>query len=215
VGGAGRVLIVDDHPIVRQGLAQLIAQENELEVCGEADDAATALDAVRDLDPDVAVLDLMLKGSNGVELIREMKSRCPSVRILVVSMHDEAIYAERALKAGAHGYIMKQRATNEVLQALRKVLAGEVYVSNEVMGRILRRMVGGSGPGTGIDRLSDRELEVFQWIGQGLSVNEIADKLKVSPKTVETYRSHIKEKLGLSSASDVLRIAVAWLENRS
>jgi DNA-binding NarL/FixJ family response regulator len=213
--GAGRILIVDDHPIVRQGLAQLIAQEKELEVCGEADDAATALEAVRNLAPDVAVLDLMLKGSNGVELIREMKSRNPSVRILVISMHDEAIYAERALKAGAHGYIMKQKATDEVLSALRKVLAGEVYVSDEVIGTILRRMVGGAGPDTGIDRLSDRELEVFQWIGQGLSVSEIADKLKVSPKTVETYRSHIKEKLGLSSANDVLRVAVAWLENRS
>jgi DNA-binding NarL/FixJ family response regulator len=214
-GGAGRVLIVDDHPIVRQGLTQLIAQENELEVCGEADDAATALEAVRNLTPDVAVLDLMLKGSNGVELIREMKSRNPSVRILVISMHDEAIYAERALKAGAHGYIMKQKATNEVLSALRKVLAGEVYVSDEVIGKILKRMVGGAGPDTGIERLSDRELEVFQWIGQGLSVIEIADKLKVSPKTIETYRSHIKEKLGLSSANDVLRVAVAWLENRS
>jgi DNA-binding NarL/FixJ family response regulator len=214
-GGAGRVLIVDDHPIVRQGLTQLIAQENELEVCGEADDAATALEAVRDLAPDVAVLDLMLKGSNGVELIREMKSRNPSVRILVISMHDEAIYAERALKAGAHGYIMKQKATNEVLSALRKVLAGEVYVSDEVIGKILKRMVGGAGPDTGIERLSDRELEVFQWLGQGLAVSEIADKLKVSPKTIETYRSHIKEKLGLSSANDVLRVAVAWLENRS
>jgi DNA-binding NarL/FixJ family response regulator len=213
--GAGRVLIVDDHPIVRQGLTQLIAQEKELEVCGEADDAATALEAVRDLAPDVAVLDLMLKGSNGVELIREMKSRNPSVRILVISMHDEAIYAERALKAGAHGYIMKQKAANEVLSALRKVLAGEVYVSDEVIGKILKRMVGGAGPDTGIERLSDRELEVFQWLGQGLAVSEIADKLKVSPKTIETYRSHIKEKLGLSSANDVLRVAVAWLENRS
>ena len=152
---------------------------------------------------------------HGVELIREMKSRNPSVRILVISMHDEAVYAERALKAGAHGYIMKQKATNEVLSALRKVLAGEVYVSDEIIGKILRRMVGGAGPDTGIERLSDRELEVFQWIGQGLSVIEIADKLKVSPKTIETYRSHIKEKLGLSSANDVLRVAVAWLENRS
>lgn len=209
-----RVFIVDDHPIVRQGLTQLISQESDLEVVGEADNAKTALGAVGRLAPDVVIVDLMLKDSSGVELIRDMKTRSPDVRILVVSMHDEAVYAERALRAGAHGYIMKQEATNEVLTALRKVLADEVYVSKEVVSRMLRRMVGG-GPSNGIDRLSDRELEVFQWIGQGLSVGEIAEKMKVSPKTVETYRAHIKEKLGLASATDVVRVAVSWLEQRS
>ncbi|MGH9337775.1 MAG: LuxR C-terminal-related transcriptional regulator, partial [Vicinamibacteria bacterium] len=157
------------------------------------------------------IVDLMLKGSNGIDLIKELKAQNRDVRILVVSMHDEAIYAERALRAGGHGYIMKQEATNEVLTALRRVLAGDVYVSTEMVRKILLRMVG-AGPGEGIERLSDRELEVFQWIGRGLAVAEIAEKLKVSPKTVETYRSHIKEKLGLGSATEVLRVAVSWLE---
>jgi DNA-binding NarL/FixJ family response regulator len=209
-----RVLIVDDHPIVRQGLAQLISQENDLEVCGEAGDATGAVEAVQELSPDVAIVDVMLKGTSGIELIKELRTENRDLRILVISMHDEAVYAERALRAGAHGYIMKQEATHEVLTALRKVLRGDVYVSEEMVGRILRRMVGGSGAG-GIEQLSDRELEVFQWIGRGLSVNDIAEKLKVSPKTVETYRAHIKEKLGLTSAADVLRVAVSWLEQSS
>jgi DNA-binding NarL/FixJ family response regulator len=210
----GRVLIVDDHPIVRQGLSQLIAQESDLKVCGEADDAEGAVEAVEEFSPDVAIVDVMLKGTSGIELIKELKAIDQDLRILVISMHDEAFYAERALRAGAHGYIMKQEAVNEVLTALRKVLAGDVYVSQDMMGRILRRMVGGS-TGGGIEQLSDRELEVFQWIGRGLSVNEIAEKLKVSPKTVETYRAHIKEKLGLASAAEVLRLAVSWLEQSS
>jgi DNA-binding NarL/FixJ family response regulator len=214
MSGLGRILIVDDHPIVRQGLTQLIAQASDLEVCGEASNAAAAVLAIDELDPDVAVVDLMLKESSGIELIKDIKSRRPDVRILVISMHDEAVYAERALRAGAHGYIMKEEATHKVLTALRRVLAGDVYVSTEMVARILRRMVGGS-PGDGIDRLSDRELEVFQWIGRGFTVGEIADKLKVSPKTIESYRTHIKEKLGLASANDVPRIAVSWLEQRT
>ncbi len=214
MNGVGRVLIVDDHPIVRQGLTQLIAQASDLEVCGEAADAATAVLAIDELHPDVAVVDLMLKESSGIELIKDIKSRCPDVRILVISMHDEAVYAERALRAGAHGYIMKEQATHKVLTALRRVLAGDVYVSDEMVGRILRRMVGGN-QSDGIERLSDRELEVFQWIGRGLSVGEIADRLKVSPKTIESYRGHIKEKLSLATANDVLRIAVSWLEQRT
>lgn len=209
-----RVLIVDDHPIVRQGLAQLISQENDLEVVGEADDARSAIEALSRLAPDVVIVDLMLRNSSGVELIKDIKATRPEVRILVVSMHDEAVYAERALRAGAHGYVMKHEATNEVLIALRKVLADEVHVSKDVVSRMLRRIVGG-GPSDGIDRLSDRELEVFQWIGQGLSVLEIAEKLKVSPKTIETYRAHIKEKLGLASSADVLRVAVSWLEQKT
>lgn len=212
--GKRTVVIVDDHPIVRQGLAQLISHENDLEVVAEAGDARTGIEAVRNLAPDAVIVDLMLKDSSGIELIKEIKATSPEARILVVSMHDEAVYAERALRAGAHGYIMKQEATNDVLNALRKVLSDDVYVSKEVVSRMLRRMVGG-GPGAGIDRLSDRELEVFQWIGHGLSVGEIAEKLKVSPKTIETYRAHIKEKLGLASATDVLRVAVTWLEQKT
>lgn len=209
-----KVVIVDDHPIVRQGLAQLISQQSDLQVVGEADGARTAIEILERLAPDAVIVDLMLKDSSGIDLIKDIKAKSPEARILVVSMHDEAVYAERALRAGAHGYIMKQEATHAVLNALRKVLAGDVYVSEEVVSRMLRRMVGGHAS-DGIERLSDRELEVFQGIGQGLSVSEIADKLKVSPKTVETYRAHIKEKLGLSGATDVLRVAVSWLERKS
>lgn len=213
MSGSSRVLIVDDHPIVRQGLTQLISQASDLEVCGEAPDAASAVQAIDELHPDVAIVDLMLKESSGIDLIKDIKTRRSDVRILVISMHDEAVYAERALRAGAHGYIMKEEATHKMLTALRRVIAGDVYVSDEMVGRILRRMVGGASS-EGIDRLSDRELEVFQWIGRGLSVSDIADKLKVSPKTIESYRTHIKEKLGLASANDVLRVAVSWLEQR-
>jgi DNA-binding NarL/FixJ family response regulator len=210
-----RVVIVDDHPIVRQGLAQLISQESDLEVVGEADDAEAALSALDRLSPDAVMVDIVLKDSSGIDLIREIKARRPDARVLVVSMHDEAVYAERAIRAGAHGYIMKQEATNDVLIALRKVLAGDVYVSEQVVSRMLRRMVGGAAPSDGIESLSDRELEVFQAIGQGLSVAEIAERLKVSPKTVDSFRAHIKEKLGLASSSDVLRLAVSWLQQKA
>ena len=210
---AARVLIVDDHPIVRQGLTQLIEQVDDLEVCGEAHDAASAAEAMDSLEPDVAIVDLMLEGSSGVAMIKELKRRRPDTPLLVLSMHDEAVYAERALKAGAHGYIMKEAATSQMLTALRRVLAGEVYVSERMGARILRRMVGGSAS-EGIEQLSDRELEVFQWLGRGLSVNEIAERLKVSPKTVESFRAHIKDKLDLANSAEVVQVAVRWFEER-
>lgn len=210
---AARVLIVDDHPIVRQGLSQLIEGVDDLEVCGEAHDAVSAAEALGSLQPDVAIVDLMMEGTSGVALIKELKRRHPETPLLVLSMHDEAVYAERALKAGAHGYIMKEAATSQLLTALRTVLTGEVYVSEHMAARILRRMVGGSG-GEGIEQLSDRELEVFQWIGRGLSVNEIAERLKVSPKTVESFRAHIKEKLNLANSAEVVRLAVRWSEQQ-
>ena len=213
--GAVRVLIVDDHPIVRRGLAQLIEQEPDLEVCGEADDADTALAAFVELEPDIALVDLMLQGASGTDLIKNLKAQNENIPILVISMHDEAVYAERALRAGAHGYIMKEEATGQVLTALRKVVGGDVYVSERMVGHLLRRMVGGAGHSVGIDGLSDRELEVFQWIGRGLSVPDIAERLKVSPKTVETYRAHIKDKLSLANSAEVMRAAVQWSERRS
>lgn len=208
---AARVLIVDDHPIVRRGLAQLIEQEPDLEVCGEAADAETAVTAMEKLDPDIALVDLMLKGASGTDLIKNLKARWANTPILVLSMHDEAVYAERALRAGAHGYIMKEEATGQVLTALRKVLGGDVYVSERMVSHLLRRMVGGT-QGDGLESLSDRELEVFQWIGRGLSVTEIAERLSVSPKTIETYRAHIKDKLNLASSAEVMRLAVQWFE---
>ena len=156
----------------------------------------------------------MLKDSSGLDLVKTIRSQYSNIPVLVVSMHDEVVYAERALRAGALGYIMKEEATTQVLTALRRVLAGDVYLSERMVARILRRLVGGSAA-VGLERLSDRELEVFQWIGLGLSVNDIATKLSVSPKTVESYRSHIKEKLGLSSANEVVRFAVQWFEKSS
>ena len=211
---AANVLIVDDHPIVRQGLTELIEHEPDLHVCGEASDAATAVEKMDELEPDVAIVDLVLKGSGGTDLIKTLKARHPTIPILVISMHDEGVYAERALRAGAHGYIMKEEATSQVLSALRRVLRDEVYLSERMSARILRRMVGGS-ESVGIERLSDRELEVFQWIGRGLSVAEIAERLRVSPKTVETYRSHIKDKLSLANATEVVRLAVRWLDEKN
>ena len=151
--GAVRVLIVDDHPIVRRGLSQLIEQEPDLEVCGEADDADTALAAFVELEPDIALVDLMLQGASGTDLIKNLKAQNENIPILVISMHDEAVYAERALRAGAHGYIMKEEATGQVLTALRKVVGGDVYVSERMVGHLLRRMVGGAGHGAGIDGL--------------------------------------------------------------
>lgn len=209
---ASRVLIVDDHPIVRRGLAQLIEQEPDLLVCGEASDADTAVAAMAALAPDIALVDLMLKGASGTELIKKLRTLHANIPILVVSMHDEAVYAERALRAGAHGYIMKEEATGQVLTALRKVLDGDVYLSERMVGRLLRRMVGDGSTAVGLERLSDRELEVFQWIGRGLSVNEIAKRLQVSPKTVETYRAHVKDKLHLQNSAEVMRVALQWSE---
>ena len=213
--GVSRVLIVDDHPIVLQGLAQLISHEDDLEVCGEAGDSETALTLASQHRPDIAVIDLMLKGSADFHLIRTLRARHRDLPVLVISMHDEAVYVERALRAGAHGYIMKEEATELVLTAIRKVLAGDVYVSERMIPRILRRLVGGGSSDGGVDRLSDRELEVFRWIGRGLSVSDIAGRLKVSPKTVESYRAHIKDKLGLASANEVVRMAASWLEQQS
>lgn len=213
--GTVRVLIVDDHPIVRRGLTQLIEQEPGFQVCGEADDADSALSAFAELEPDIALVDLMLQGASGTDLIKNLKAQNENIPILVISMHDEAVYAERALRAGAHGYIMKEEATGQVLTALRKVVGGDVYVSERMVGHLLRRMVGGASHGIGMDALSDRELEVFQWIGRGLSVPDIAERLKVSPKTVETYRAHIKDKLNLANSAEVMRAAVQWSERRS
>jgi len=205
-----KVFIVDDHPIVRQGLAQLVDNEPDLVVCGQGEDAYQALAAIRAAKPELVLLDVSLKDANGLELLKEIKAFNPGVLVLMLSMHDESLYTERALRAGANGYIMKQEAPGALLDAIRKVLAGKVYVSEKMGATLLQRMVGGK-KNLGelpMDRLTDRELEVFRMIGAGQSVKEIADKLILSAKTVEAHREHIKEKLNFKSSAELLRFAI-------
>ena len=211
--GKAKVLLVDDHPIVRQGLGQLINEEPDLTICGEAEDFQQALAALDQVKPDVAIVDISLKDRSGIELIKEIRARKPELPILVLSMHDESLHAERVLRAGAKGYIMKQEATEQVMNAIRKVLRGEVYLSEKMSSRMVNRLV--SGPqnvgGSPIERLSDREFEVFQMIGHGVGPSEIAEKLGLSVKTVETHRERIKEKLNLASGSELIRYAMQYV----
>jgi DNA-binding NarL/FixJ family response regulator len=212
-GGAARVLIVDDHPVVREGLSVQIRGHPDLEVCGEAEDLAGALALVEKARPDVAIIDISLKTGNGIDLIKRIKARGDPVRIVVWSMYPEGLYAERALRAGAMGYVHKGRATREIIDAIRAVLAGKVFLSDELTGQLLGRLVGGTGKAFGrsaVEALSDRELEAFQLMGQGLSTQQIAARMHVSPKTVETYRARIKEKLDLGSMAEVIRCAAQW-----
>jgi len=211
-----KILIVDDHPIVRQGLTELINQEKDLVACGQAEDAYEAMEAIKALKPDLVIVDISLKGKSGMEVIKDIKARHPALPVLTLSMHDESLYAERALRAGAKGYIMKQEATEKVITAIRKVLSGQVYVSNQVATRIVSKFAGGTpdADASVIDHLSDRELEVFRLIGQGYRTRQIAERLHLSVKTIETYRAHIKEKLNLASASELLRYAVQWVSSQ-
>jgi DNA-binding NarL/FixJ family response regulator len=205
-----RILLVDDHPILRQGLAQLLAQEKDLLICGQYEDAAKALDAVTNLKPDAAIVDISLKGSSGIELLKNIKVQFPRLLVLVLSMHDESLYAERALRAGASGYIMKQEPPEQVLVALRKVLNGEIYLSQQMSSKLMHQLVSGRPTETGslIERLSDRELEIFGLIGQGRGTRQIAEQLHLSVKTVESHRAHIKEKLNLKNATELVHRAI-------
>ena len=207
------VVIVDDHPIVRQGLAQLIDQEDDLHVCGQAEDAHEAMRVIKTVEPDLAVVDISLKETSGMELIKDIKVQYPHLPVLTLSMHDEAIYAERALRAGAKGYIMKEEATEKVVTAIRRVLAGEVYISDGMAARMVSKLVAGPTEAgiSPVDRLSDRELEVFRLIGEGYGTREMAEKLHLSIKTIETYRAHIKEKMALQDANELLRSAIKWV----
>jgi len=209
------VLIVDDHPIVRQGLTQLINQESDLLVCGQAEAAHDAIAAIRQFHPDMVIVDISLKDTSGVELIKDLKVQFPELPVLPLSMHDEAVYGERALRAGARGYIMKQEATEKVVTAIRRVLAGEVYVSDGMAAKMVSKLVGGVSkkPASPIESLSDRELEVFRMIGEGFNTREMAEKLHLSVKTIETYRAHIKDKLALQDASELLRSAIQWVNS--
>jgi len=206
------ILLVDDHPMMRQGLAALIGTEPDLEICGEAENAAQAMAALAAHPIDLVLLDLTLPDKNGVEVIKDMRALHPAVRVLVISMHDEAIYAERVLRAGARGFIMKQEGGPKLLQAIREVLAGQISVSEKVSARILELFSGRSSGASPMEKLTDREFEVFQLIGQGLATRQIAAKLHLSVKTVEVHRLHIKEKLAVASAPELVRFAVRWVE---
>jgi DNA-binding NarL/FixJ family response regulator len=207
-----RVFVVDDHPIVRQGLALMINREPDLVVCGEAEEAQTALAAIEALRPDVLVVDISLPGPDGIDLVKTIRTRHAGLPVLVLSMHDESIYAERALRAGANGYIMKQEATERVLIAIRRILKGEVYLSDGAASRVVKQYVRGSAAArpSPVSDLSDRELEVFRLIGEGHGTREIADVLRLSVKTVETYQTHIKDKLALRNARELVQHAIEW-----
>jgi DNA-binding NarL/FixJ family response regulator len=208
---AARILLVDDHPIVRERLAELINQQPDLAVCGEAEDANAAVKAAQSLRPDLAILDITLKDTYGIELIKHLKTVLPKLPILVLSMHDESLYGERALRAGASGYLTKQQATKHVIEAIRRVLAGDIYASETLSRLLVQKMAGGMpGGGSPTDALSDRELEIFQLLGQGMSLDRIADSLFVSVKTVEAHREHIKQKMKFKSSAELLRYAMEF-----
>ncbi len=210
-----KIIIVDDHPILRKGLSVLINQEPDLAVCGEAEDARKAMEMIDSLSPDMVIVDISLPDSDGVELLKNIRIRHENLPTLVVSMHDELLFAERALRAGARGYIMKQEAVEKVLTGIRRVLAGEIFVSNRITTTMLEKFVAGDAGKTAstLDVLSDRELAVFNLIGQGLGTRQIAERLNLSIKTIESYRSHIKEKLKLGSGMDLLKYAIQWTQN--
>lgn len=207
-----KVFVVDDHPIIRQGLALMINREPDLTVCGEAQDAQTAIQAVATAKPDIMIVDISLTGPDGLDLLKDIRMRYPELPVLILSMHDEGIYAERALRAGAQGYIMKQEATEKVLVALRRILTREIYISERIANRMLQRYIGSRGTGrpSSIADLTDRELEVFRLIGEGHSTRRIAEELHISVKTVESYQAHIKEKLSLRSARELVQHAIQW-----
>ena len=212
-----RVLIVDDHPIVREGLRALISQQPDLEVCGEAEGVATALELVKTSAPDIAVIDTSLKDGDGLELIRQIKQSSSSVPMLVSSMHEEGLYARRSLRAGALGYVSKENAARQIIDAIHRVLAGKIYLSDEISDQLLSQLLKlDDGPGyRSVESLSDRELEVFRAIGRGLTTREIATRLSLSVKTVETYRQRIREKLALRNGAELARRASQWVLEES
>jgi DNA-binding NarL/FixJ family response regulator len=209
------VLVVDDHPLMRQGLALLINQQQDMQVCGEAEEVQAAVHAIARLHPDIVILDISLSGPDGLELLKSVRVTNPGLPVLILSMHDEAIYAERALRARANGYIMKQEATEKVLVAVRRILNGEVYLSERMSNKMLQQYIGGAPSmiQSQIASLSDRELEVFRLIGEGRATREIAEELHLSVKTVETYQAHIKEKLALRSGRELFQHAIQWKIN--
>jgi DNA-binding NarL/FixJ family response regulator len=210
------IFVVDDHPLMRQGLAQLINSEPDLMVCGEAEDAPRALKGISITKPDLIIVDISLQGNNGIELTKSIKALYKELPIMILSMHDEHIYAQRVLRAGANAYLMKQEAPEKVIDAIRRTLKGDIYVSEKVGAQILHQIVNGrGGSGSPIDQLSDRELEIIQLIGEGKATRDIASSLNVSVKTVESHRAHIKEKLNLKNATELVQYCVQWVEQEN
>lgn len=207
------VFLVEDHPITQAGLAALISREDDLFICGEADNAPAALDQIAKLRPSIVISDIALKTSNGIELMKNLMALCPEVPILVMSMHDESLYAERAIRAGARGYIMKREAAEKIIPAIRAILNGDIYLSEQMKGKLLSGIVRGRKAEPNafpLDTLSDRELEVFQLIGNGFTTREIAQRLNLSTKTIDSYREHLKLKLDLDSGAELVRRAIRW-----
>ena len=213
---AKRIVIVDDHPLFRKGLQEMIHSDGNFAVCGEAGNAAEAMEVIRKLNPDLAIVDLSLPGANGIELIKNTRAEFPKLPILVLSMHDESLYALRALRAGAEGYVMKHEAMTNVIQAIREVFNGRPYLSPAMAAQVITKFAHrqAEGEADAVERLSDRELEILELIGKGNDVRQIAKLLHLSPKTVETHRSHIKDKLDLKNSREVARFALQWLSAR-
>ena len=210
-----KIFLVDDHPLVREWLTQLIHQQADLSVCGESEDAPHALQEIAVTRPDVAIVDITLKHGSGLELIKSLKAAQPGVAVIVLSMHEERLYAERALRAGARGYIMKRETAKKVITAIRQVLAGRIYMSESLAAVFAEKFVDGRLPagGSQVERLSDRELETFQLLGKGYETRQVAELMNVSMKTVQAHCAHFKEKLRLTNAAELLREAVRWQEN--
>lgn len=213
--GTTRILVVDDHPLVRAGIRLQLQNERGLEICGEAADIGDALRVLAEENPDLAIVDISLQTGNGLDLVQRMLAREPELKIIVSSMHDESIYAERALEMGASGFVHKQDAAMTLVRAIRDVLSGRLHASDEVKQRLLNRRVGRSHSAAerGIDSLSTRELDVFERIGKGQTVHEIAQQMKLSPKTVETHRDRIRLKLDIRSAHDLQHYAFSWVRD--
>jgi len=211
-----RIFLVEDHPIFRQGLTQVLTLEPDLAVCGNADSATQAKQGIAGCRPDLVLVDVSLADGDGIELVKDLKALYPKLPLLVLSMHDEVLYAERALRAGALGYVMKRASTGEVLRAIRLALAGEIYVSADIKNRLVeRRLTGHWMPASLMDSLTDRELEVYRLSGEGLTTTQIARHLKISPSTVDSHRAHIKEKLGLKSWAEFIRHAGQWVNQHA
>lgn len=214
-----KIFIVDDHPLLRRGLIQLINQEQELVACGEADNAYKAMEAIKGLIPDLAIVDISLQGPNGIELIKDIKTYYPKLPILVLSMHDESLYAERALRAGAKGYIMKQEATEKVIKAIYRILnEGAIYVSDKIVAKMMDKFITAQSTqnsNSPLECLTNRELEIFQLIGQGMGTRQIADNLCLSVRTIETHRANIKKKFNLKNALELVRYAIQVTQNEN